>query len=474
MQTSELINEIKGLPKDFWDFKNYDTRDNSHGIHFYPATMIYPISKNIFNIVLKHMHVNAFFDPFMGSGTTLVEAKLCGIKHIYGTDLNPLAVLLSDVKTTNLNESQIQQLIDFEKTIAIAFETWDDIIRDFNYYIRKEIGLDVTNKNGWGNNAEYYIRNFIQKYNLNTFSITNFTNMGYWFLPKVVMSLHVIKQEIDKITDINVKKFLLIVFSETIRLTSNTRNSEFKLFRMKPEQVLTFDPDVKLEFIRILRHNVEKIKKFNLLCNYKVNTYINLDDTRELASVPDNSIDLVITSPPYGDSRTTVAYGQYSRLALHWLGLDNVKEKEIMQLDNNLLGGRPCTDSQQWALLGSNTLESSLKRIAEKDLCRANEVFSFYLDLNKCLKSIAKKTKNGGYHFWVVGNRTVKLETLRTDQIIIELAEKFGLEYVYNIERNISNKVMPSRNSPTNESGITVETMTKEHIVILRKRDKLD
>jgi hypothetical protein len=63
----------------------------------------------------------------------------------------------------------------------------------------------------------------------------------------------------------------------------------------------------------------------------------------------------------------------------------------------------------------------------------------------------------------------VKLENLQTDQIIIELAEKYSLEFVYNFGRNISNKVMPRRNSPTNESGKTVETMTKEHIVILRK-----
>lgn len=34
--------------------------------------------------------------------------------------------------------------------------------------------------------------------------------------------------------------------------------------------------------------------------------------------------DLMITSPPYGDSRTTVAYGQFSRLSLQWLDLENI------------------------------------------------------------------------------------------------------------------------------------------------------
>ena len=42
--------------------------------------------------------------------------------------------------------------------------------------------------------------------------------------------------------------------------------------------------------------------------------------------------------------------------------------------------------------------------------------------------------------------------------------------FTYTIDRNIINKVMPSLNSPTNESGVKAETMTNEHIVVLRKR----
>ena len=85
-------------------------------------------------------------------------------------------------------------------------------------------------------------------------------------------------------------------------------------------------------------------------------------------------------------------------------------------------------------------------------------------------KAVSEKTKIGGYHFWVVGNRTVKGELLKTDVIITEIADSYGLEHVYTIDRNIINKVMPSLNSPTNESGVKAETMTNEHIVVLRKR----
>ena len=43
----KIINWIENLPADFWDFKSENTRELTHGFHSYPATMIYPISRNI-------------------------------------------------------------------------------------------------------------------------------------------------------------------------------------------------------------------------------------------------------------------------------------------------------------------------------------------------------------------------------------------------------------------------------------------
>ena len=63
----------------------------------------------------------------------------------------------------------------------------------------------------------------------------------------------------------------------------------------------------------------------------------------------------------------------------------------------------------------------------------------------------------------------MKKVLLQTDVIISELASLYHLQHVYTIDRNIPNKVMPSLNSPTNEAGAKVTTMTNEHIVVLRK-----
>src|SRR5690606_9550546 len=54
------------------------------------------------------------------------------------------------------------------------------------------------------------------------------------------------------------------------------------------------------------------------------------------------SVDLIVTSPPYGDSKTTVAYGQFSRLSSQWLELggEHYTSETVARLDSDLLGGK--------------------------------------------------------------------------------------------------------------------------------------
>lgn len=85
------------------------------------------------------------------------------------------------------------------------------------------------------------------------------------------------------------------------------------------------------------------------------------------------------------------------------------------------------------------------------------------------LRSNIQKTKKGTYQFWVVGNRTVKEVYLETDKILAELAQAHNLQYITTFTRNIHNKVMPSKNSPSNKAGATISTMLNEYIVILKK-----
>lgn len=466
-----LIKKLKALPIDYWDFKVDDTKEYTHGLHNYPAMMVCPISRNIIRMVKELQPVHALFDPFAGSGTVLVEGMLSGIETVAGNDINPLALLLTKVKTTPIKhdllvketDSLLSRISSRRSELSWALDSIDS-------YIIDTLGLDVSDKKGWGDEAPKYLEQFCEEKKLDII-VPDFKNLGYWFRPRVILELSIIKTEIEKIQDKDVRDFIFIALSESIRFVSNRRNGEFKMFRMPVAKVHTFNPDVFNEFKKILIRNIDKMQDFcEALGKENAHPKVSVfrDDACTLTDVPDDTYDLIITSPPYGDSRTTVAYGEYSRLSLQWINLFDLTEKEIMGVDRSLMGGKKYRNGFEFTLQ-SPTLRESLERIKDKDVERAGDVYSFYADLNASIKSVAAKTCSGGYQFWVVGNRTVKNELLKTDVIITELAPQYGLTPIFTVDRNIPNKVMPSQNSPTNVSGATGSTMTMEHIIILRK-----
>ena len=467
----QLVEYLKKLPADYWDFRDDDTHGYTHGIHSYPAMMVSPISKNIINIVKQFKQIDSLFDPFAGSGTVLVEGMLAGIPTIAGNDINPLALLLSRVKTTPIDRTELQnEYIELKNRLDTLYTKYDFLIHFVDDYMVKNKGLDLTAKDGWGCDAPIYLNEFYQEYQI-TLKAPTFKNIGYWFRPRVIFELTLLKSAIAETTNKDIRDFFSVAMSEIIRLVSNRRNGEFKMFRMTPEKVAKFNPDTKQEFIKILERNIDKMSDFTDAYDYLAappQVTIFHEDACKLPSVPTEAYDLIVTSPPYGDSRTTVAYGEYSRLSMQWLDIFELTEKEIMSVDRTLMGGQKYRNGFEYTIK-SASLRNILEIIKDVDLERAGDVFSFYNDLEQSIVAIAEKTKKDGYQFWVVANRTVKGEVIPTDKIIEEIAQNYGLQYVHTIDRNIVNKVMPSANSPTNEVGKTVSTMTVEHIVILRK-----
>ena len=88
-----------------WDFNLHDTKYLTHGFHAYPAKMIPQIADKLLSEFGKN--ANVVFDPFCGTGTSLVESKLRNIDSI-GFDLNPLALLIANVKTTPIEEKTLK------------------------------------------------------------------------------------------------------------------------------------------------------------------------------------------------------------------------------------------------------------------------------------------------------------------------------------------------------------------------------
>jgi DNA modification methylase len=100
MATNTVFSPIPPLHQTDWNFSSSDKTESVHGIHPYPAKFIPEIPATLIDH-LNPAEGTTIFDPFCGSGTTLVAAQSRGYKSI-GIDLNPIACLISRVKTTPL------------------------------------------------------------------------------------------------------------------------------------------------------------------------------------------------------------------------------------------------------------------------------------------------------------------------------------------------------------------------------------
>jgi len=111
LSCNNCIQKNNTLYGDSWDFKNANTKEYTHCFHSYPAMMIPQVARRIIEIYGKN--ATLLFDPYCGTGTSLVEANLKGINAI-GTDLNPLARLIAQAKTTKIDSKALDKyLYDF-------------------------------------------------------------------------------------------------------------------------------------------------------------------------------------------------------------------------------------------------------------------------------------------------------------------------------------------------------------------------
>lgn len=292
--------------------------------------------------------------------------------------------------------------------------------------------------------------------NIFTLPPPHVTNIDFWFSKNVTEKLSILKFSIDKINNKQIRNFFLVPFSETVRECSYTRNNEFKLFRMKNEDILSFNPDVISIFLKKLGETISSYENY-YLPNLKDDIKIDIQYSK-FEPIKD-SFDVVLTSPPYGDSKTTVAYGQFSSLSNEWMGIDYARK-----IDGMLMGG-----TKYKTKIENGVISEPICQIAKVDEKRSREVTSFYIDLEKSIKQVADSIKKGGKTIYVVGNRTVKNIRLPTDQFIAEKFEENGFSHLVTYERALSNKTMPTKNSPTNKIGNTVGTMLMEYIVVCEK-----
>jgi tRNA G10 N-methylase Trm11 len=377
---------------------------------------------------------NLVLDPFCGTGRTLLAATERGAEGV-GVDVNPLAILVARAKASRPSPTILSELLS---------------------------------------------QLSVQKDHANTPSISNM-EMGRkveWFSSRAKTEL---SDLINWINDYRLGRqelfFIAAILSATVREVSYCRDNQWKLHRMPHDSRNRFFKSPWVVFERRLR---SALRDLTHLAETAGALRLVTGDARKLSRVlqqckESRDFDLVLTSPPYGDSRTTVQYGGMSGICLGVLRHVRGLEVEIMtggEIDRRCLGGsaleiedRPTNMASRQFHYWHGGIDNPARR----------RVLRFMWDLELCCKEIGKVLKRGAQAVFVVARRSVGGWRLNLDRFLIEIFAQQNMVLDDSCTRRIQGKMTPNvinrhgRAQSGRLLGNRVCTMREEHILVFRK-----
>ena len=427
---------LTAIDKEILNGEKHDKREFVRKILNYPAMMVPSVQESIIKAIITFLPENrSLIDPFMGAANSLVAGMKYGF-NVYGQDINPLSILISQVKTADYN---IQEL----------------------------------------NNALARIKHLVESDVDNTIEV-NFKNISKWFKIEVQQELSKLRRAILVEENLITRKFFWVALAEVIRNCSNDRTSTFKMHIRTSEDIENRKIFPIITFLNLSKKSIADIEDFrnslekeNLLNegSYIRTTGVKWGNSMQKV-LTDEKYQLLLTSPPYGDNHTTVTYGQFSYLPLQWIPVNEIDEtivldylKVINEIDSNSLGGKNLVSSKELEdklFPKSETLKEYFNLLTPDERNKARKVLNFINDLDITIDNVLEKMDINSYHVWTIGNRSVNNKQVKNDKILTELLESKGLLLVTDLTRDILSKRMPGRNNFS-------ETMSKEKILIFKK-----
>lgn len=367
-----------------WLYADADTQELTHAVHRYSGKFIPQIAARA--LVLLSSEGETVVDPYCGSGTTLVEAARLR-RNVLGCDLNPLAVLIAKVKTTPIPRNRLVELVVRLESMLTPSPT-ATLFELSNSEPPSRAGDDSRLTDPW------------------------FTK---WFQPHVLASLVEIDAAIESLDIEDERNLAKIALSDILRRVSNAHSGYPNVMFDKNAP---HKPVPNGLFLSSLRRVCEMVGTLAGTPGAWDEARVLQCDARALP-LPDESVDAVVTHPPYIAS---IPYAEYGALSLSWLGRDPKK------LDKELTGGRR----------NSRDVVDRFKR-----------------DYGRMLAESARVLKSGRSAFLMVGNPVVKGELVDLAEMTLELTETAGFKVAARASR-------AGLNRRANKMGA-------EHLIFVRK-----
>ncbi len=412
---TEILQIFNNLAEDtVWAFEDSTRKDTSyatHGYHRYPAKFIPQLARKC---IEEHTNSDeTVCDPFMGCGTTLVEALVSGRKVI-GVDINPVAWLITKAKTTPVEptklENEVKKLID-----------------DLTLY------MDSKNKN---QKTLYNIKSNL--------IIPDNGRINYWFPHEGIKEeLGIILGRINQIKNKEIRTFCLCAFSQILK------NSSIWLMKStKPTRDLKKKPTNPLSAFK--RHVKQMLKGneelFEIMPDYvkknlKDFLIVKKQDARNLPC-DDNSISLIVTSPPYV---TSYEYADLHQLTALWLEY----AKDVAEFREGFIGSIYKKESVHDGIK-SELAKQEIEELNKKSKREAEAVRDYFFEMQQCFKEMYRILKPKGQACIVIGNTELKKVPILNAEVFVEIMLNLGFRIHKIVKRRIPSKILPqTRDSKT-------------------------
>lgn len=321
-------------------------------------------------------------DPMAGSGTTLVEAILSD-RNAIGIDIDPLAILISKVKTTPLDLAE-----------CVRIGSW--VIKEASDSL--QIASDELLSSFYPQQATEFFR--------------------YWFEPEIVDELFALVQVIQRVKQSDMQDFLKVIFSSCIITKSGGVTRARDLAYSRPHRDI--EKQTKKSAIAAFHERLEtglELLETLSLCNR--NARILCADARCLP-LDANSVHLVVTSPPY--AANAIDYMRAHKFSLIWLGF---APPDLTQLRREYIGAeiRNLQD-----MFPSETANRVLSELRQKDDKKAAVIAHYFCDMQLVLTEVLRVLIPGRAAVLVVGSSNIRGIGIHAPAVIAELAVANGFQ----------------------------------------------
>jgi len=433
-QSQPVTRAFEKIPADpTWSFAastQKETRYISHGYYTYPAKFIPQLAARLIEELTTEGETVA--DPFMGSGTTAVEA-LVHRRRAVAVDINPVAFLVAQVKATPLSPDGLAE--EYKK-----LET--DLVARLN-------------------------KNSAPAHSPLAAIIPANERIDYWFAPKQKEPLGIILGRIAQIADKERRNFFLVAFSQILKSCSVWAQKSVKPTR--DSRKIPADP--LSAFLRQARSMLKRNQEFwdvvspEICADPAAYRTIECADARALPCA-DGAVSLVVTSPPYV---TSYEYADLHQLTALWFEYFD----SLPEFRKRFIGSA-----------SSDRTGADLHSACAQEICAAlgdgkkgREVRNYFADMLECFQEMRRVLKVGGKACIVIGNTELRGVKILNAEVFAEQMTQIGFVIHEIIKREIPAKILPQTRDPHSGRFTSASNSNKvlaypvEYILVMEKKN---